>query len=159
MKKLYAIAAVVLSSASAMAFQLGQTPQQVTSEVAQRMKNGESADVIAAAAAAARIPTAVLVSSMILSGIPSSVVVAALVTARFNAVDVVNAAVNNGGNRATLNSIAIANGAPPGSLLPATAAGPVIAAQSVPFSQNITGFNTSPAPTFSGGGRGRVSGS
>ena len=84
MKKILVLAATVLSSVSALAFTAGMTPAQVTAEVGQRVKNGESIANIAAAAKSVGVSPTALQSALLASGRAGNDVFNALVAAGFD---------------------------------------------------------------------------
>ena len=163
MKTIFTLAAVLLSSASAFAFQPGMSIKAVDAEVRAQADKGESLANIASAAKLGGVPAGVMTSSFILTGNSAASAVSALVRAGFSGADVVNAAVSMGGDRNALNAVAIAAGVDPTSLLDATASGGrsdgAQGNQNTPSETglNASGFGQSRASSVGGGGRSSVS--
>ena len=113
MKKYLVLAAVLVASASALAFQPRMTPGEVGSEVRQRLAKGESAEAIAKAGKTANVPMSVVFAALTQANKSNADVVAAMVAAGFDAADVINAAVNAGSDRTAMNTVALSAGADP----------------------------------------------
>jgi hypothetical protein len=136
MKQIIALAALVVASASALAFQPGMTTVQVNIEVAQRVAGGESLDSITAAANAAGVSPTVLQASLAAAGLAPAAVFNSMVAANYDA----------------------------GTMLPPTAAGNNAGGANPISAPSFTGINSSSfgqsrASTVGGGGRTSVSGS
>lgn len=85
MKKIFILAAAVVASASALAFQPGMPDSAFKAEVAQRVKNGESLAVISAAGKAGGMGVEAMLFALEQAGYPSADVVAALIDAGYPA--------------------------------------------------------------------------
>lgn len=158
MKKTLLIAAVMAFSAPAFAFTSGASQRDIDTEVAARVKNGESLETISTAAKSVGIVVNPIALAMTFYG-DSGAVLAALITAGYFPSDAINALVALGANRATLNQVAISKGVDPTTLLASTAAGGTTGA-------NVTGnfggfsgnsFSASRSASIGGGGKSGIS--
>lgn len=136
MKQVLVLAAIVVASASAFAFQPNMTTAQVNIEVAQRVAGGESLDSITAAAQAAGVSPTTLQASLTAAGVAPVAVFNSMVASNYDA----------------------------GSMLPPTAAGNNAGGANPVTAPSFTGissssFGQSRASTVGGGGRSSVSGS
>ena len=147
MKQIFALAALVVISVSAAAFQPGMTTLQVNTEVAQRVAGGESLDSITAAAQASGVSPTTLQTSLTAAGIAPTAVFNSMVAAKFDAASMLPPTAAGGtptaGNNAAGNN--------PASNSPLTA--PSFTGVST------SSFGQSRASTVGGGGRSSVSGS
>lgn len=158
MKKMFALAAALIASASAFAFDPGMSASAVDEEVRQRMSKGESLAVMSAAGKSGSVQAGVMACSLVRARNASKAVVAAMIQSGYRGSEVVNGAICDGTDRNALVAIAIGEGVDPTSLLPGTAAGgQPEAGLGNAGGFNGAGFGPSPAATFGGGGRSSVS--
>lgn len=141
MKQIFALAALVVASVSAAAFQPGMTTLQVNTEVAQRVAGGESLDSITAAAQAAGVSPTTLQTSLMAAGIAPTAVFNSMVTAKYDAASMLPPTAAGGTPTAGNN-----------------AAGNPLTAPSF-TGVSSSSFGQSRASTVGGGGRSSVSGS
>ena len=85
MKKIFVLAAAVVASASALAFQPGMSESAFKAEVGQRVQQGESLTVIAAAGKSGGMSVEAMLSALEQAGHPSADAVAALINAGYPA--------------------------------------------------------------------------
>lgn len=78
MKNIFVLAAAVVASASALAFQPGMSDSALKAEVGQRGKNGESLTVIAAAGIGGGNSAQAMLTALELEGYPSADIIAIL---------------------------------------------------------------------------------
>ena len=159
MKKLFALAAILVASASTFGFQPRMFADEVEAEVRLRMSKGESLNGIADAGKTGGVQTGVMACALVGTGSAPADVVAAMVRGGFVASEVVNGAICKGASREALARAAIDAGADPTALLSATAAGGQPAAGQEPAGGGFNGsnFGGSRASTLGGGGRSSVS--
>lgn len=107
MKKLFVLAAALVTSVSGFAFQSTDSKSMVDAEVGQRAQKGESLNVIASAGKLGGIHTDVMACSLVGAGNPAQDVVVAMIRGGFDAAMVINGAVCKGASREVL--VAVAN--------------------------------------------------
>jgi hypothetical protein len=97
MKKFFVLAACLVLSVPAFAFQAGMRAAQISTEITMRLKSGETSKQIIAAAKAAGINAAVLQASLLGAGFDANLIFATMVAAGFSPDDMLSATASGGG--------------------------------------------------------------